>query len=296
MKFKAKQLILICVISFLLPIIIHVLYSFSSYEFLISKWTAGDLLVYFGTIVSVIFAWISINSTLKENQKLHDDTLKNNQHLQMIDTYNKVRPYIALEKLFYDKNIPDVLKYAEDKFNNNINNSDISIGESNNNEYTIDQLCFIITDSDIEIRKDLSEKEKEIINFDGNFINAKEKGIIECQHYDCFWLFLMAKNVGQGCAVNLNIGIRKKGCKECMQSIPFILDKKEGLKVKIFSYVLKENEVDEYELLFMYDDIYKNEFIQIYNIFAQKGHVEILLADSSNNMKGMNSNVDEGAL
>lgn len=83
-------------VAIIIPIFVHVTYSVYIFDELLSKWTAGEMLMYFGTFFSVVVILKGILNSL-------------NMHFK--DTINSVIPYISIESLN--------IRSSKNIFNNN---------------------------------------------------------------------------------------------------------------------------------------------------------------------------------
>lgn len=83
-------------VAIIILIFVHVTYSVYIFDELSSKWTAGEMLMYFGTFFSVVVVLKGILNSL-------------NMHFK--DTINSVIPYLSIESLN--------IRSSKNIFNNN---------------------------------------------------------------------------------------------------------------------------------------------------------------------------------
>lgn len=239
--FKNNYMVLLIII--MIPIIVHILYSLYSYDELVSKWTAGEMLMYFGTVFTAIIALNGIFNSLNIN-------FKNN--------INSVRPYIAVEaiNIHSRKNI----------FNNTpLTNKNIETYE----EFVISQLCFNICKEKITLNENLQENQMQLIRNNGKMPEELSPGVYAIIQKQFFALFLSCKNVGKGCAVNTNVGLQSLN-KKPLFSIPFTFNISNDLVIRIFSECSINEISGMYYLIFRYDDIYGNEYTQKHELIISE--------------------------
>ena len=141
MKESLKEILrnnkIVILVAIIIPIFVHVLYSVYIFDELSSKWTAGEMLMYFGTIFSVVVVLKGILNSL-------------NIHFK--DTINSVIPYISIESLN--------IRSRKNIFNND---SLCDKKEEIYEEFVVNQLCFNICKGKVELKDKLQEKQMQII-------------------------------------------------------------------------------------------------------------------------------------
>lgn len=247
MKESLKEILrnnkIVILVAIIIPIFVHVLYSVYISDALSSKWTAGEMLVYFGTIFSVVVVLKGIFNSL-------------NMHFK--DTINSVIPYISIESLN--------IRSRKNIFNND---SLCDKSEEIYEEFVVNQLCFNICKGKVELKDKLQEKQMQIIRNNGRMTEELSPGVYAVIQKQFFALFLLCKNVGKGCAINTNVGLQIDE-ESPVFSIPFTMNIGNDIIVRIFSESPTNEIFGKYYLIFRYDDIYGNEYIKKHELIISE--------------------------
>ncbi len=178
MKESLKEILrnnkIVILVAIIIPIFVHVLYSVYISDALSSKWTAGEMLVYFGTIFSVVVVLKGIFNSL-------------NMHFK--DTINSVIPYISIESLN--------IRSSKNIFNNN---TPCDKNEEVYEEFVINQLCFNICKEKVELKDKLHEKQMQIIRNNGRMTEELSPGVyavIQKHFLHCFFHVKMLEKDAQ---------------------------------------------------------------------------------------------------
>lgn len=267
-KFKTKIFLVLIII--LVPILIHIFYSIYINDFIKSRWFSGDMLSYCATILAALIAFGNARTAFLETQKLD------------------AKPYISLEKLLHSHN-GDIFSLVEskvkvDKVINKENNANNYI------EYKVSELNFIFEERNrIWIIEKLTDEQIKIVLADGNKIEKPAEGVYFICDYKFCYLPLVIENVGKGCAINMNIGIRliegsmqfnnvphivKENKRSFKLNSPFNFNQKDKKIVRLVIDNPKNDISGLYELIFEYDDIYNNHYEQNYKIEIDKNNEE----------------------
>ncbi len=262
-KQKAPKLsfliFLILLFLFVIPLIIN--YSFklkTKINFFIIEWNAGDALTFYGSIIGSIISILGVFLSIKYAQQ---------NYLQ--DTLNKVLPYLSLEIL--EKKLID--PFSESIYSKIYNTAKSeSVKKQEYKEIKLKKMYFIIKDGIITVKVGLNKEQMKLAERGGNVWIPGEKGEKILTNIPTFNVPIKIENVGNGAAISIRIGFNKKNIttNEKKYVKPLNLKIGDSIYLNFFCTDIKKNDLGEYILEFMYEDIYKNKYIQSYNISIEK--------------------------
>lgn len=254
------------ILVFVVPIIINECYKANSGY--LTMWTAADMLSYYGTILAASGAVIGVFLSIQYSQKQYKE-----------DTRHRALPYLTINKLgrkcvdpFYQAWYEDDLKSQEDETDHQNMIKDALTYK----EYKHDKNYFVINNNEIYFTEKLSDNQEKNKIFDLPQEIKSELG--ELGDTNIYYYPYEVQNVGNGCAINLNI-VFEKGTKSAST---FFL----SAPVNSTTYVgllfenLYEKSIGNYKLKFFYEDIYGQKYQQIKQISVEKNNQQFIINDS----------------
>lgn len=152
------SLIIIIFLLFVIPFLINVFFQYQApLRWLEATWGSGDLLSFYGSVLTGILAILGVFWTVQYSKKQYKE-----------DNINRVLPYIAINTMQTETKV-DVIEYIlwslgiinEEKNNKK---KDIQNQEKNEmvkyREYILNKIYFIIDDDKIDVKQRLNETQK----------------------------------------------------------------------------------------------------------------------------------------
>jgi len=217
-----------------------------------SSVTAGDILVFIGTIFAAVVAIFGVYLTI-------DHTHKNYKE----DARNRVLPFIAISLI--KNKISNPLLGAEKEYDDN------NLGYY---EYKPTEFNFIIKNGIVTAKTELSDFQKECL--DNGFsrkIKCDEVG--ESYIFDIVCTVYELKNVGNGAAINFQLGVNNKTTddkdKRYITVNPLMVG--ETILVRLYAEEFSMNDLNygEYCFEMKYTDIYgKEKYAQVHDFSYSK--------------------------
>ena len=233
-----------------MPFVVNLLFKSDwNIEFLRAEWGAEDALSYCGSIISAISAVIGVFLTIQYSQKNYKE-----------DVRNRVLPFISFDTLTVESKF-NVFKSLERecKKEDELRDEDEQI---NYKEYINKSYYCIIEDNQITYQRELNKEDKDLIKR-GYKIEKTNTGK-RILHVDYLYMPIQIMNVGNGIAVNFRYGLNRAETKtDERRFLPSMLLEKDSV---CFAYFFAKNYTKdicgEYILSFVYEDMYKNKYIQ----------------------------------
>lgn len=276
---KNEKIVIRCILIFIIvPLIIHICYSIPSFNsFTESKWSAGELLNYFGCVFGALIAMLGVQLTIKDSKEARRK-----------DLIDSVKPYIAINTLKVSNNSSINILYDFVNEQNSLKNKEIIKRDSNNvllklDEKKFDEVNFILSKDQIKATVGLDESQIELIARNGYFSKKSKNGSTYLLKQNFFYFPFIVKNVGKAAAINFQIGLNKyyEESTKINQTCPVLLTSDNQIKVSFFN----EGKIDEvegdYVLSFSYQDIYQNPYIQFFVLHMDKDDFELITTSFS---------------
>lgn len=226
-------IVLILLLGIVTPIVIHCLYNTEKNSAIwITKWSAGEILQYCGTIIAGILTIVGVFVSIMFAQNNYRDDLQ-----------KKVLPYFS----------PEVIKVTKSELLRNSNENELHY---NNKIFYIVNNDKIVTTTkmDLNVRNTLTECGIVKHNTEGNISITKGKNLL---------VAVSIENAGNGIAIGFNCLMKKQS--ESIKSdyiLPINIKTNEKFPIYIIFLDYKNLPDDEYYLSFEYSDIYHNNYYQ----------------------------------
>lgn len=258
MRDKDRNLLIAIVAAIVIgPIVIHVLYKSSGPQWLVAEWSAGDLLQYYGMLVTAAIAIYGIYLTFQDNRR----GIKEQSRLDKL-------PYFSLTTLNYKVRNPlfgvTTEKHIDSKAENGLK-SDKKKDEFFYKEEKIKYAFLIIEKGKSSIRKELDSKNRNLVINGGISEQVMDHGLVSVVSNPMTYVPIILQNVGNGAALDFRVGFNKlvNGKLEAplyLSSTSINVD--EDFYLGLFSNHDKDENVGEYLLEIVYRDMFDNQYKQ----------------------------------
>ena len=248
------RLIIVLLISVIgVPVLINILFSINSpVWWLRANWSCGDLLAFYGTILTGFITILGVFLTIRYYKE------------QSIGELEKdVMPFIALTVLQIEHSF-DFERLGKEE----IKDSKIrKVKATTYREYELQKIYFIITNEGIKWQKKLTEEQEELLRHCGAY-NA-DKNNLKLRIKKLVSIPVVLENVGKGAAIKFGIGLHDEetSYNEGKYSMPVHM--KIGNKFYVNFYFPEVDKIDKgkkYIFRLDYENIYGQRYIQEYNI------------------------------
>lgn len=259
-KYKYQIIIALIIALICIPLGIHILFSVAApFDFLRAKWTAGDVLSFYGTIIGALCTILGVFLSIQYAQKNYKE-----------DTEKRVLPYIGVTMLDVKNknNIFNVLSYED-------NSEDCNTYE----EFLANKCCFTVDKDIINYRYDLSKRQKKLVMSGGMEETTDRNGVKILKHNNILSIPFMLQSVGNGPAICCRIGLHTQFTKwdHGKYFPPKYFSQGESFHVCIFFEDISSCEVGQtFYLRVAYENIYGDTYFQEYKVIVKEGNkVEI---------------------
>lgn len=254
---------------FLFPLVtVHFLFKWKSgFDLISSEWSAGDLIGYIagfeafaGTLIlGVIAVW----QTDKAN-KTNDNLLK----LTEENERKSVLPFLSFNSYltkYVGENIISLLaKVMPQKIKKEEQEQYVPIEDNSKRiDFLITELYFTIANDSIKARAELTEEQQKKISSQFGIKKHDKGGAITVPDY--YFIKINIENCGRGSAINIKCRLHKLDSKDekfDIYTTPFTLPSGRNFDLGLY-FDLINNIRGSYNLEFIYNDIYMNEYMQI---------------------------------
>ena len=234
-----------------IPFIINCLFKFDwNNEFLRVEWGAGDALSFYGSIIASFSTIIGIFLTIRYSQENYKE-----------DVRNRVLPFISFDELTVESKF-----YVFESFSKAQSRDDESRDESEHikyREYISKSYYCIIKDKEITYQRNLNKEDKDLIQRLGLKMETTNNSSMLLQE-NYLYMPIQIMNVGNGIAVNFRYGLNRAETKikDRLFVPPILFGKNDVCYVYFFAKNYTKEICGKYILSFVYEDIYKNKYIQ----------------------------------
>ena len=248
-----KLIILIFILILVIPLLINILFSIDSpVWWLRANWSCGDLLSFYGAILTGIITIIGVFLTIRYYKLQNKDDLEKD-----------VMPFIALTIL--------QTEYAFDfeNFGKIKDNKRENIETTSYREYELNKIYFIITNEEIKWKKELTAEQKELLRYGGISNESGNEKNLKLRKKNLISIPMVLENVGKGAAIQFGVGLHdeKTSYDDGKYSMPIHM--KIGNKFYVNFYFPEVDKIDKgRKFIFRldYENIYGERYIQEYNI------------------------------
>lgn len=222
----------------------------------VTMWGAKEVLSYYGSILASVGAVLGVYFSIRAAHKNYQE-----------DVRARVLPFIAVTHFERKANVDYVALLGEPVLGKTETRDQNSKAVSYE-EYKLDKFYFIISADGIEIKTALNKFQQEIVSQLGHICVTTAKGTHALQRVSYYSLPIEIENVGNGTAVALCIGFNKTSNEKDKYKYIHSMMLKQGqtMYIHIFSTEAFDIVGGEYMLEFYYEDIYKNKYVQQFQI------------------------------
>lgn len=255
-KYKGRIIGALIIVLICIPFGIHILFSVPApFKFLQAKWTAGDILSFYGTIVGAFCTVLGVFLSIQYAQKNYKE-----------DTEKRVLPYIGLTKLD-EKNKNNIF--------NIISSKDIPDEESGYKEFLSQKCCFIIHNGEIIPKYDLSKSQKALLMNCGMEETIDSNGVQILRNRNIVSFPFILESMGNGPAVCCRIGLHTQSTKwdQGKYLPPRYFSLGSSFNVRIFFEDITKCQIgDTFYFRVAYENIYGDKYLQEYPIIVKDGN------------------------
>ncbi|WP_034487789.1 hypothetical protein [Butyrivibrio fibrisolvens] len=239
------------------PIIIHLLFKTVGPSWLVAKWSAGEILQYYGTIITAIIAIAGLYLTFQDNRR----SIREQSRLDKL-------PYFSLTTLNYDVRNPLFGTTTDKEIDSK---GEVVLKPKDNKQeyyYREEKLKAAL----ITIRKGvpgietkIPETDKKLILNGGVSEQRMAQGMIGIVNEPMIYVPIILQNVGNGAAMGFRVGLNKliNGCLiEPKYLSSTSVNEKEEFYLGFFALNEGEENVGEYLLEIIYRDMFDNKYRQ----------------------------------
>lgn len=225
----------------------------TSYKFLESDLSVGDLLSYFGGLFTTTLAIIGILLSITEAKKDIDE-----QHR------NGVLPYFGYVIYNVKRNIPifqsieSLLKQKNEKGSETLIPIDT---QSTYSEIYPNEAYIVLDDGDVQILQELSKEQKKKTQL-GTFRFVRKGAVQTVVSEEFVWLPIVFENIGNGASINLKFEVVNKSSKKKAFIVFTSIMKSQNFRCGIYCDEQNNKSLGEYEIILSYYDIYSNLYQQ----------------------------------
>ena len=251
---KKHPFLVFSVIFIFIPLIIYLLSVVQWMPSGDNDW-AGFWGGYIGAIIGGICTVIGVYWTIDYSQENYKE-----------DVRNRTLPYISLYALQQDR-LTDLLISTSRciKDTEDLN----PINESNKyREYRLEKIFMVIENKEISYKKELTERQEKLIE-NGGMEEVYKEGITSLYSRKIVSVPIELENVGNGIALQFNVGLNRLEDKEPKFLFPFDLKVGEKMCIHIFSEYTS-NIIGDYVLEVHYEDLLNNSYHQKFEFKVEK--------------------------
>lgn len=254
-EMPVKRLIIVAVfLSILGLVIIHIAYKLCGPEWLVSEWSAGDALSYYGALIASVITIYGLYLTFMDNRK----GISEQSRLDKL-------PFIGIIMLNQNHRIP--LFEFEDPTAIQLESRAFK-GTHEGYYYTEtrpDTFFCVIENGKTVVKRALPKEKLSLIRFHGIEIVHVASGISLTTHHNLLYIPLEVTNVGNGAAIDLHFGFNKldngiKITERYTPPIPLKIDS--DLYIAIYADNDQNENCGQYLMEYYYKDIFGNHYVQ----------------------------------
>ena len=224
------------------PFVIHTLFKLHpSNPFFSAEWTAGDVLLFYGSILAAAGTCAGVFFSIRYSQKNYQE-----------DTLRKVLPLITVTELSKKSNYNPFYDDGDEEV-------ELHENEPLFEEHELKKVFYVFERGHFEAKEKLPEKYKRIVDHNGHLKESVQKGIKISRYESYMYMPLALQNVGNGTAINMRIGLNRVGEKELFVR-PVQQNVHDVFYVNIFVPDCDLDEDLQFLLSVVYEDIYGNRY------------------------------------
>lgn len=250
---KRWKFILLLVIIFivLIPLFINFLYKTHVNIFIFqSEWGAGDALGFYGCVLGGLLTVYGVFLTIQFTQKNYQE-----------DVRNRVLPFIAA----------DILGVKSRKILFQTTAEEINERTNYYEEYQQDKVYYVIENGIPTKKSNLTDEQREKVITGGGKIITNSPNAYTLQPIDYINLPCVLCNAGNGAAINLRVGLNRKGNSKNEYLPPRPLNINQTFMLIIYAEGHNAENAGEYHLACYYEDILGNKYRQVFQVNISVG-------------------------
>ena len=266
-----KRTVLIIIASVLLvivvvgPILINICYKFSGPDWIISEWSAGDMLQYYGMILTALIAIGGVFLTFQDNRK----GIKEQSRLDKLPFFSLTAlNYFVKNPLFGTSLEKEIKSRGEEIFKPKENKQEYFYREEK-----VRAVIIEIKDGQAGIKTNISEEDKKLILNGGIAEQQMAPGVIGMVNKRMIYVPIILCNVGNGAALDFRIGFNnlKDGKMEDPKYLSSTsINTGEEFYLGFFVVHKKDENLGVYLLDVKYRDMFWNHYSQSCKFIVEK--------------------------
>lgn len=250
-----KQVAAFAVVGLIvIPFLIHLAFKIPApCNFLIAKWSAGDVLGFYGVLLGAAATVGGVFLTIGYTQSKYREDIR-----------NQSLPYIALTVMEIDGrfsfwDVAEEAKKEEEKKNNH---------NSSFREYTLDEVFYVISKGKPVAYKHLTADQENCVRHFGTTIENTADGVEISISKRLVYMSLEIENVGRGAALEMRMGLNSSSIEKNQQKFLKPIAFKVGQKMIVHVYAENpdDSNVGEYDLILNYKDLFNNTYEQHFSV------------------------------
>lgn len=235
-------------------IVIHIAYKLNGPVWLVSEWSAGDALAYYGALIASIITIFGLYLTFKDNRRGISEQSRLDKlpflGVTMLDQHYRIP--------FLDADNAQEMSIESRAFNSTIEGYHYT-------ETKPDTIFCIISEGSTSCKRSLTKEELSLISHQGLEIVHAANGLSLTTHHKLLYIPLEVTNVGNGAAIDLHFGFNKldgasKVTERFTPPIPLKVDSE--LYIAIYADNDAKENCGRYLIEYYYKDIFGNQYIQ----------------------------------
>ena len=242
------------------PIIIHAFFKAKApCEWLDADWTSGDVLGYYGGLLSVSGAAVGIWATIRHEQKKYrEDVTLQSLPFFILTTLRTDSKYFPISK-------PDIPEKID------------LFPKNQYKEYPLDKVYYVIQNGTIKAKSKLTDQEKAFLER-GGIVWERNGSMLSAVAKKYISLPFEIENAGNGAAAFTKIGFNLEGTekKNYINAIPVKVGQK--IYLHILCEDVQESDLGNYEFEVYYYDIFMNPYLQRYLVSIQNIGADVAIS------------------
>jgi hypothetical protein len=240
----------------IIPLCINLFFKISApADFLVSEWTAGDALTFYGVLLGAGLAVWGVFLSIQYAQRNYRE-----------DVRNRVLPFFAIDLMAVKAKRSGGLDML---FPQNIEISPENEPTNYYREFSIDDFYFTIKDGKVVVNANWTKEQADVIHSLGTRALPNGQNSWAVVNVEYINLPIKVRNIGLGSAIHFQVGLNPKGSIDCYTKMFPVLPEQE-ITLHIYIDGLSGSNIGNYELVFRYGDIYENYYEQAYPLAVKE--------------------------
>ena len=239
-------LLLVLIFIVLIPLFINFLYKIHVDYFIFqSEWVAGDALGFYGCVLGGLLTVYGVFLTIQFTQQNYQD-----------DVRNRSLPFITV----------DILGVKSKYHFFQTTTEEIKEQANYHEEYQQSKIYYVIENGIPTVKSELTDEQRQKIIAGGLKAMPDSKNTYILQPIDYINMPVVLRNVGNGTAINLRIGLNRKGNANNEYLQPRPLNVNQTFILIIYAEGHNSKNAGAYFLTCYYEDILGNKYRQEFEI------------------------------